>query len=113
MDVHALMDVVARKEPAYRADLEAMVNVDCGSYSADGVNTIVNRCEARFRRGGWEVERRPHAATDEKPRLGDLLIGTLEGGGGTNVLMIGHTDTVFEPGTAATRPFRVDGSRAL
>ncbi|GBC86262.1 Carboxypeptidase G2 [bacterium HR12] len=27
--------------------------------------------------------------------------------------MIGHTDTVFEPGTAAERPFRIEGSRAL
>src|SRR6266540_3228670 len=26
--------------------------------------------------------------------------------------MIGHTDTVFEPGTAAERPFRIEGDRA-
>jgi glutamate carboxypeptidase len=27
--------------------------------------------------------------------------------------MIGHTDTVFDPGTAAERPFRIEGDRAL
>lgn len=113
MDVHALRDVVARKEPAYLADLEAMVNVDCGSYAPDGVNLIVDRCEQRFRDGGWAVERRAHTAVDGEPQLGDLLIGTLEGGGGSNVLLIGHTDTVFEPGTAAARPFRVEGERAF
>src|SRR5581483_2609883 len=28
------------------------------------------------------------------------------------ILMIAHMDTVFEPGTAAQRPFRMDGARA-
>ena len=112
MDVHALRDVVARKEPAFIADLEAMVNVDCGSYTPDGVNAIADRCEARFREGGWDVERRSHRSEGGMPRLGDLVVGRLRGDGGARVLLIGHTDTVFDPGTAAARPFRIEGTRA-
>ena len=112
MDVHALRDVVARKEPAFVAGLEAMVNVDCGSYPPDGVNAIVDRCEEMFRDGGWQVERRPHVPAEGAPQLGDLVIGRMTGEGGPNVLLVGHTDTVFDAGTAAERPFRVEGSRA-
>jgi glutamate carboxypeptidase len=91
------------------AELEAMVNVDCGSYSPDGVNLIADRCERRFGEHGWEVERRPHHG---EPRLGDLLIGRLHGAGGPNVLLVGHMDTVFDDGTVAERPFTVDGDVA-
>ena len=112
MDVQALRDVVARKEPAFLAELEAMVNVDCGSYTADGVNAIADRCEARFREGGWEVDRQRHVPPPGQPRLGDLLVGTIRGDGGPDVLLVGHTDTVFDEGTASARPFRVEGSRA-
>jgi glutamate carboxypeptidase len=73
------------------------------------VNVIADRCERRFVEHGWEVERRSH---DGEPRLGDLVVGRLRGAGGPSVLLVGHTDTVFDDGTAAERPFRVDGERA-
>ena len=41
------------------------------------------------------------------------MIGRLAGAGGPRVLLIGHTDTVFDDGTVAERPFRIDGDRAL
>jgi glutamate carboxypeptidase len=113
MDVQALRDVVARKEPAFLAGLEAMVNVDCGSYTPDGVNAIADRCEEMFRDGGWEVERRSHVSSEGDPRLGDLVIGRITGDGGPNVLLVGHMDTVFDDGTVAERPFRIEGSRAF
>ncbi len=113
MDVHALRDLVARREPAFLAELQAMVDVDCGSFSPEGVNAIADRCEARFRAGGWDVERIRHVPAEGAPQLGDLVIGSLAGDGGPNVLVIGHMDTVFDDGTAAARPFRIDGDRAF
>jgi glutamate carboxypeptidase len=111
MDVHALRELVARRRPAFLDALEDMVNVDCGSYTPEGVNAIADRCEARLRAGGWDVERRRHEG--EGPWLGDLVIGRLRGAGGPNVLLVGHTDTVFDEGTAAERPFRIEGDRAF
>jgi len=89
-----------------------MVDVDCGSYSPAGVNRIADLCEERFRTHGWEVERRAHVPGEREPQLGDLVIGTLRGSGGPRVLLVGHMDTVFDDGTAAERPFRIEGSIA-
>jgi len=110
MDAHALRELALTRFDAFVADLEQMVNVDCGSYTPAGVNVIADLCEARMRRHGWTVERRAHQGPE--PTLGDLVIGSLEGGGGPNVLLVGHMDTVFDEGTVAERPFRVDGDIA-
>jgi glutamate carboxypeptidase len=109
MDVQTLRERAEARYPEFLEELRTMVNVDCGSYSPAGVNVIADRCERRFAEHGWEIERRAH---DGEPRLGDLLIGRLRGAGGPNVLLVGHTDTVFDDGTAAERPFGVDGDRA-
>ena len=109
MDVQTLRDRAEAMYPEFLDVLETMVNVDCGSYSPEGVNQIADMCERRFLDHGWEVDRRPH---DGEPRLGDLLIGTLRGAGGPNVLLVGHMDTVFDDGTASERPFTVDGDIA-
>jgi glutamate carboxypeptidase len=109
MDVQTLRDRVQDRYVEFLELLEAMVNVDCGSFTPGGVNRIANLCQERFRAYGWEVERRPH---DVEPHLGDLLIGTLKGSGGANVLLVGHMDTVFDEGTAAERPFAIEGDIA-
>jgi glutamate carboxypeptidase len=109
VDVQALLDLAADRYADFVAALEQMVNVDCGSYTPSGVNAIADLCEARFRANGWDVERRPHVPGVGDAQLGDLLIGTLGGSGGPNVLLVGHMDTVFDDGTAAERPYRVDG----
>jgi glutamate carboxypeptidase len=113
MDIQLLRDLAARRADRFVAELEQMVNVDCGSYTPEGVNLIAGLCEARMREHGWTVDRRVHEPTEGEPALGDLVIGTLEGSGGPDVLLVGHTDTVFDEGTVATRPFRVDGNLAL
>ena len=105
MDAQTLRDRARARSPEFLETLEAMVNVDCGSYSPEGVNQIADMCERRFEEHGWEVERRSHGGD---PGLGDLLIGRLLGTGGPNVLLVGHMDTVFDDGTVAERPFRVD-----
>jgi glutamate carboxypeptidase len=107
-----LRDLVQDRYPEYLAALESMVNVDCGSYTAAGVNRIADLCEERFRRADWAVERRMHVPGDDGTQLGDLVIGTRDGSGGPNVLLVGHMDTVFDDGTAAERPFRVEGDIA-
>jgi glutamate carboxypeptidase len=99
---------VAARTDEFLAELETMVNIDCGSYSPEGVNRVVDRCQQRFLAYGWDVERRP----DEQRRFGDLLIGRLQGAGGRRILLVGHTDTVFDEGTAAARPYTVEGSIA-
>lgn len=112
MDMGVLRQLAGAGYDRFVAALQAMVDIDCGSYSPAGVNAVADLCEARFRAGGWAVDRRAHVPGPGEPQLGDLLIGTLTGSGGPNILLVGHMDTVFDDGTVAERPFRIDGDIA-
>jgi glutamate carboxypeptidase len=113
METSALRDIAEQRYDDFVDALREMVNVDCGSYTPEGVNAIADLCQARFDRGGWAVERVRHRPDEGQEQLGDLVIGRLGGVGRARVLMIGHTDTVFDPGTVAERPFRIEGDRAF
>jgi glutamate carboxypeptidase len=101
-ELEALRDAVAADLPGYLRDLERLVNIDCGSYTPEGVNEV-GRWTAEFLAGlGAAVEIRP----DPAGRLGDTVVATFEGrADAPRILLIGHMDTVFDPGTAAARPF--------
>ncbi len=97
---------VAAALPDFLADLAALVGIDCGSYTKTGVDQVGRWTAAALRRLGADVDVAPNRD------LGDTVVGTLRGVGTAGVLMIGHLDTVFEPGTAAARPFRLEAGRA-
>ena len=93
--------------PEYLRDLRRLVDVDCGSYTKAGVDEVATWMARRLEELGASVVR--HANVE----LGDTIVGTFEGDPvGPTVLLIGHTDTVFGPGTVAERPFAIRGGRA-
>ena len=108
-DLAALRASIDADLPAFLADLRHLVNIDCGSYVPAGVDEV-GRWTGEFMESiGARVEYRP----DPDGRLGSTVVGTFEGrAGGPRVLLIGHMDTVFEPGTPSARPFRLDGNIA-
>jgi hypothetical protein len=97
-ELAALRAAVARAEPAFLADPSA-VSIDCGGL------------EGRVTRSGPDGGRRA---------LGERLSNQRRGPGrqsppsrrhrpgGAGPLCIGHMDTVFDPGTAAARPFTIE-----
>ena len=104
-DLTAIEASMRADETAYLADLERLVNIDCGSYTPAGVDEV-----GRFVAGflvdlGASVEVR----SDPAGRFGGTVIGTLSGpvSPGARLLLIGHMDTVFDPGTVAERPFAI------
>ena len=101
------------------AGIEERVNLDSGSYTAEGVNRVADLCQARFEAGGWTVERHRHRPGPDwaGPPLGDMVVGRRSGGrpvaeGGRRLLLLAHMDTVFDEGAAAARPFRTRDGRA-
>ena len=93
--------------PAFLADLEHLVNIDCGSYTKTGVDQVGAWVAAFLGELGATIE----VVTEET--YGNTVVATFEGSApGPTILMIGHLDTVFDPGTVAERPFRVDGNIA-
>jgi glutamate carboxypeptidase len=101
-----LRRAIEARLPAFLADLEHLCGIDCGSYTPVGVNEVATWVASFFEGIGAAVERRP----DPEGRFGDTVIATFEGrpGAGQRVLLIGHMDTVFDEGTVAARPFRID-----
>jgi glutamate carboxypeptidase len=114
-DSAKLRRIVDSRLPGFLGELEALVNVDCGSYTPNGVNLVADHVATTLTGLGAEVRRVPHEPPDGAAQLGDLVIGQIEGAAadGPRILLIGHMDTVFDPGTAAGRPFRVEGDRAF
>lgn len=91
---------------AYLADLEALVNIDSGTFDKAGVDRVGELLQALYRQLGASIERHP----DET--YGDAFTVVFEGKGEGTVLLLGHMDTVYPDGTIAERPFRVEGDRA-
>lgn len=107
-ELAAIQATLRGAEPAYLADLERLVNIDCGSYTPAGVDEVGRFVAAFLADAGAEVEVRP----DPAGRLGSTIVATLRGAAdGPSALLIGHMDTVFDEGTAAERPYRRDGDR--
>ena len=102
-DPTALRRIVKARQPRFFDELETMVNIDCGSYTPDGVNRIADLVVAALREEGATVERIAHAPAEGGQRLGDLVVGRFEGDG-PGILLIGHMDTVFDPGNGRGAP---------
>lgn len=109
-ELAAIRASVERAYPAFLVDLERLVNTDCGSYTKAGVDVI----------GRWTAERLRTlgAASVTSHRndegLGETVVAEFRGADplGPTVLCIGHMDTVFDPGTAAERPFEIQAGIA-
>jgi glutamate carboxypeptidase len=92
----------------YLAHLKPLVNTDCGSRTPEGVASIADRMTEHFESIGWTVTRKTF---DEA--LGPCLeIANKPGASHYDLMISGHMDTVFPPGTAAERPFSTDDKRA-
>jgi glutamate carboxypeptidase len=107
-ELTALEAAIRADEPAYLADLERLVNIDCGSYTPAGVDEVGRFVASFMTDHGATVEVR----SDPAGTRGATVVGTWAGSpgtaGGPRILLIGHMDTVFDPGMAAERPFGID-----
>jgi glutamate carboxypeptidase len=109
LEIDAIRASIAADLPAYLEDLETLVNIDCGTYTPEGVDEVGRWTAGFLSHLGAEIDIRP----DPIGRLGNTVVATFHGrADGPRVLLIGHMDTVFDPGTVAERPFRIDDGTA-
>jgi glutamate carboxypeptidase len=85
--------------------LERAVNIDSGSYHAQGVNAFIDLVAGALKRLGFSVERKV------LPGRGDQMTARRRFGGKRKLLILGHADTVWPAGTAAEWPFARTGDR--
>jgi glutamate carboxypeptidase len=88
--------------------LKQVVNVDSGTGDVAGGRKVSGLLVPRLKALGMDVE----TVAPEAPDLPENIVATLKGTGRGRILMIGHIDTVFGPGTVAKWPFRIADDRA-
>jgi glutamate carboxypeptidase len=95
------LELAEQAMPAYLADLQAIVNIDSGTYTVEGVNRVGAYLAERFQGWGFSTRFAPQT------QYGNHLIATRQGSQptGPRLLFLGHMDTVFAAGEAARRPF--------
>ena len=108
---------VRQEQAAYLATLKDLVSIESGSRDAEGLDRLATLVAARLRALGGEVEVVPPPADmtrldDTPPQPGKSVVARFRGTGSARVLLLAHMDTVYERGTAAKQPFRVEGDRA-
>ena len=101
-----IMSTVVAEHGRHIDLLERIVNVNSGTLNLAGVTTVGEMVRAELAPLGFEVRWVDMAATG---RAGHLI--ATHDGGGRNVLLIGHLDTVFEP-DSPFQTFARDGSQA-
>jgi glutamate carboxypeptidase len=105
----AAEDLLKRAEaerPDYLATLEQLVSIDTGTGQEAGISKVKGMLVDRLKALGAEVQ-----VTPAEPSVGGNIVGTLKGTGEAKFMLMIHYDTVFGPGTAAQRPFKVEGDR--
>jgi glutamate carboxypeptidase len=101
-----LKQAEAEQKP-YLATVKQLVDIDTGTGQAPGLKTVSAVLVERLKALGAEVKTSPAS-----PSAGDNIVGTIKGTGKKSFLLMIHYDTVFGPGTAAKRPFKIEGERA-
>ncbi len=95
------------------AELAEWVKIESPTTHAAAVNQVMDLAEAELVRAGARITRIPG-----RDGYGDTLIARtsipagVPGGANGHILVAGHLDTVWNLGTLASMPFRVDGDRA-
>lgn len=91
----------------YLDELRPLVNVDCGTQTTEGVAVVANLMAKKYQDFGWHTE-----VVDLGSAVGPGVFATNKPNTDQfDVLLIGHMDTVFPPGTAAERPMSTDDTR--
>jgi glutamate carboxypeptidase len=91
----------------YIEELKTLVNVDCGTQTTAGVATVAGIMQTLWQREGWHAEQ-----VDLGDKVGPgVFVSNRPQAERFDVLLVGHLDTVFAPGTVAERPMSEDDSR--
>ncbi len=92
----------------YLSNLETLVNVDCGSYTPQGIATVADIITTLYQQIGFTVKRHQlHPEAGPCLEISNNPNATLY-----DVMLSGHMDTVFLAGTAEKRPMSVDDKHA-
>lgn len=102
-----LLKAAEQAKPALIETLREMVMIESGSSDTAGLARMADLIEGRLKTLGMATERRKTV----RGALADIVVGTITGTGSKKFMLIGHMDTVYQPGILATQPYRADGNK--
>jgi len=102
-----LLAKAEKEKPEVLKLLGRMVNIDSGTFNGKGLDAVGAIATAELKRLGGRVE-----TSSAAPAAGHNIVATFTGKGKGRILLVAHMDTVFADGSAGSRPFRIEGSRA-
>lgn len=105
----AVYRAVEASRPGAIALLQRIVDVDSGTGDVAGGERVESILSGPLEAAGAKVRTVPAEVSGVAPNL----VAVFHGSGKARILIISHVDTVFGPGTAAKRPFRIQGDRAF
>jgi len=93
-------------QPKVIEALREMVAIESGTMDAAGLTRMADDVERRLKALGAQVERRKTSAGNS-----DVLVARFTGTGQRKLMLQGHMDTVYWPGTLEKQPYKQDGNR--
>ena len=112
-----LLARIRQEQTAYLATLRDLVSIETGSRDAEGLDRAAAFIAGRLRALGGDIDVVPAPADmtrleDTPAQPGKSVVARFRGTGSGRILLLAHMDTVYERGSAAKQPFRVEGDRA-
>lgn len=98
---HRYLPILQSYQEELLARLKLLVDIDSGTGQVEGVNRIIAYLDEWLDEAGFSV------TLHESSQFGKNLVARRQGEGRLRLLLVGHVDTVYPPGTAATRPFEI------
>lgn len=105
LDLQNLYEQVDRHQDDLMGTWKFLVDRDCGTANKKGVDRVGQDIKAFLKKIGFSV--RFH----EYEKAGNMLVAEYGDSKKPFVVLTGHMDTVFADGTAAERPFHVEGNK--
>lgn len=102
-----LYDKAQKAQSSFLVVLENLVNIDSGTGYQQGLTQVENLVIEQLKSVGADVK-----TIDATPSVGRNILATVRGTGIGKILLLAHTDTVFQEGTAAGRPFKIIDGKA-
>lgn len=102
-----LYDKAQKAQGDFLLVLEKLVNIDSGTGERKGLAQVENIVIEQLKSVGADVK-----TINATPSVGRNILATVRGTGKGKILLLAHTDTVFQTGTVAQRPFKIVGRKA-
>lgn len=104
-EAERLLQLAREEEAAVISTLGDLVEIESGSADRSGLEEIASYLESRLERLGANVKSIPSATGGPA-----IIQGELAGSGTLKVMLIAHTDTVYDKGILEREPFYRDGN---